>query len=198
MGHICKILTFSEKEYSNKQISVACDRWANYNCDPEESGFDSGLPFPINFTKKIFESYEDACEYLEGTYGNYKEIAVRFKEYSEVKPTVTIKNLEKRISDYRKKLNDINNNPHYKNVKVAHIKCQNCGTVYPTSYCGKSFYNTCLICHKDLRPKTILEKIENYKNTLKELEKKLKTEQEKLNKKEKYELYWAVACEVHC
>lgn len=84
MGHAQEILTFSgdkDKSY----ITSVCTEWGNYNCDPHEHGVncDCGGIFP-NFTTMVFDHYEDAENYLNETFGNYRQIAVQYKKYPVV------------------------------------------------------------------------------------------------------------------
>lgn len=201
MGHTCAVLTFDEKKYTKKQIQNQCDDWGNANADLQERNYSlRGLGYPIKFTEIIFDSYDEACNYLQGTFGNYKQTAVRYKQANgKVEESKTLLDLQRRITDYRQRIFNLDQ-PHYQGVKVKTIKCKTCGTVLPTAYCGKSFSNTCPICRSDLRPNTVLEKRASYVATMKELEKKYQLEEKKLREKAQkkgYSLFWAVACEVH-
>lgn len=199
MGHACQILTFKETT-SKRTIAAECTEWGDYNCDPYEHGghCDCGGIEPY-YTNRLFDSYEEAVEYLDKTFGNYRQTAVRYKKYPTTKPTKAMEDLKRRISEYEARIAELNK-PHYAFVKVKTVKCKCCGAVLPTAYCGKSYHNNCPVCKSDLRPETSLSKIDNYKATIKELTAKLKAEQKKLDAKneKKATIYWAVACEVHC
>lgn len=77
MGHACSILRFPS-DTPKSDIQKECDRWANYNCDPYESGLDSGLPYNIKYTLLVFDTQEKADEYLNDSFGDYKETAVKY------------------------------------------------------------------------------------------------------------------------
>ena len=201
MGHACEILTF-DVSCSKADIQTECDEWGEYNCDIQErGGSGQGLGFSIRWTDKIFDTREEAFEYLEGTFGDYRETAVKYKiPKKRATRTKAMEDLDRRISEYRQRINLLHE-PHYKGVTVKTIKCKDCGAVLPTAYCGKSYNNNCPVCRNDLRPASILEKINKYSKTLSELEKQLKQEtlkREKEASSKGYNLCWAVACEVHC
>ena len=198
MGHICQILTFKEKNYTKSRIQAECDDWGNCNADFEERGCLAGLGSLVNFTSRIFETQKQAEDYLESTFGNYRQIAVRYKVSDPKKMnTKTIQDLKRRIAEYRKRITELNK-PHYQGVKSKTVKCKHCEAVLPTSYCGKSYMNRCPICKEDLRPASVLDKEKAYKKTVEDLSEKLDAEIAKLSQTTGYELYWAVACEVHC
>ena len=198
MGHACEILTFPEK-ISTREISKKCGEWATYNCDLQETGGFGYEYLNVNFTTRIFDSYEEAKKYLDGTFGNYREIAVRYKEYPKIQPNKTISDLERRIMEYATRITEIDE-PHYKGVAQATVKCKSCGSSLSTKFCGKTYYNSCPVCRAELRPESIMKKRESYQNTMYDLKEKLKSEEKKQNQKNstKAQLYWAVACEVHC
>lgn len=195
MGHTCDILHFETDD--KKRIQAECDRWGNREADIEERGYSlCGLGSNIRFTDRVFDDIESADEYLYGTFGNYSQIAVRYKIYKATKSTKAKQDLERRIMEYRKRIAELRR-PHYAGVKVKTIKCKKCGAVLPTEYCGRAFNNNCPICHGELRPQTVLEKEQSYMQTLNELEKKYNQLEKEQNKKASYTLGWAVACEVH-
>lgn len=198
MGHCCQILTFSEK-VSKKEISERCGRWATCNCDLEERGGFGYDTLDVHFTEKIFDCYEDAEQYLESTFGDYREIAVRYKKYPKLEPNKAIEDLKRRLDEYQKRICKIDV-PHYANVTQSTVKCKNCGSSLSTKYCGKTYNNLCPVCKAELRPESVMKKRDSYKKTLSELQQKLKAEDRKQNQKNasKAEMFWAVACEVHC
>ena len=199
MGHAIAMLTF-EENMSKSKIQERCDNWGNSNCNIEERGYAlQGLGYSINFTSRIFNSYNEAYDYLDTTTGNYRQTAVKYKVYPKVEPSSTILDLERRIKEYKNRIAELNK-PHYANVKQATVKCKKCGSSLSTSYCGKTYYNQCPICKEDLRPESTLQKIEQYNNTIKELEQKRVDEIKKQNMKNesKVTYRWMACCEVHC
>ena len=196
MGHITSVLTFSEKT-PKSEIAYECDEWARANGSYEEGC--RSLPYPIRFTNRTFGCYEDAEEYLETTFGSYSEIAVKYEKRPEPKKTKVLETLEKRISDARKALIDLEA-PHYAGVKQATVKCRSCGSSLATKYCGRTYRNACPVCRGELRPESALEKVRRKKADLAALEEKYKEERRKAQMKSsaKPEIRWAVGCEVHC
>jgi len=199
MGHACEILTFKENT-NKKTIATECTRWGDMNVDPYEHGgeCDCGGISPY-YTNRMFDTYEEAEKYLESTFGNYRQTAVRYK--APVKPYKRSKTAEKLYEKYKKynaELNELANKLYYKDSKCKTVRCKHCGATLPTEYCGKSYRNCCPVCNKDLRPQTVINKIHSLNDKKNETNKKL-TECEKAEKaKMKQEIYWAVACEVHC
>lgn len=199
MSHAIQILTFDEKT-SKQAIQAECDEWGSANCDPmERGGCRGGLASPVHFTDRVFDSLEDAEDYLYSTAGNYSQTAVRYKVYPETKPCKAIESLNARIAEYRQKISVLNQ-PHYAGTKQATVKCKVCGSTLATRFCGKTYSNSCPVCGTDLRPQSIHERLEKYESTIDELEKRLKAETAKQNRKNesKVRYFWAVCCEVHC
>lgn len=203
MGHACEVLTFRPKD-TKQEIEAICDTWGDHNCDLEERGWNMGcgLGTPIRWKSDIYESEAAAREYLDSTFGNYRQTAVRFKKPKKM-PNLNsskIEDLKRRIKEYEDRATALNK-PHYAGVKSASVKCKSCGAVLPTAYCGKSYNNNCPVCRADLRPASTLEKEASYKDTIKKLKRELDVEYKKEHAKAVragYDLCWAVACEVHC
>lgn len=200
MGHACSILTF-EKGETKEKIQAECDEWGSWNCDPgERGGCWGGLGGPVRFTSQVYETYEEAEKYLDTTFGNYRQTAVRYKKYPKpAKDPKEVTDLERRIKEYTARIADIDA-PHYKGVKQATVKCKKCGSSLATEYCGKTYYNSCPVCRTDLRPQTLLDRRAKYAGTVEDLRARLleaKKNQDKKSGKQPT-LCWAVACEVHC
>jgi len=199
MGHACEILVFKENEKKEKIIKE-CTEWGNRNVDPWEHGgnYDCGGLVP-HFKNLIFDTYEEAEDYLEkNSFGEYGQMAVKFRKpinYKQSKSTENLKIKWKKLFDEAYQLKT---KVHYKDVKSKTIKCKHCGAVFPTEYCGKTWANTCLVCKNDLRPETVLNKIKELEQKRNDAEAKYKKKENEEKQKSKQEIYWAVACEVHC
>ena len=97
MGHCIEVLVVdNEKEI----FADACD-FAERNMDHEESSCYHGNLSVLN---KEFDSYEEACEYLEQFNGSYSDKAVRFKDYTLKNKTQTQKHLKTRFKSAEKNL----------------------------------------------------------------------------------------------
>lgn len=196
MGHITSILTFPADAPKSK-ISYECDEWARANGSYEEGC--RSLPYPIRFTNRTFSSYEEAEEYLEKTFGNYSEIAVKYVKLPEPKRTKTLDALEKRASEAWTSARELDSKPHYAGVKQATVKCRTCGSSLSTKYCGRTYRNQCPVCRGDLRPASTIERIRKKKEEAESLQKRYMEERRKAQMKSsaKPEIRWAVGCEVH-
>ena len=198
MGHIISMLTFPA-EMKRERIQAECDEWGNSNCDlMERGGRYGGLGSPVQFKDKLFEDYDSAQEYLAQTTGSYMETAVKYKEYPRTQPSKAMEDLNRRIKEYNERIQALNI-PHYQGAKQATVKCKCCGSSHATKFCGNTYRNNCPVCRSDLRPQSTLERIESYKSKLKDLEKRLKEEEGKQNRKNgnKVSIRWMVCCEVH-
>lgn len=203
MGHAVEYLSFDAKE-DRKKIQKECDEWGSYHCDPyERGGCRGGLGGNISFTDRVYNSYDEAVDYLEKTIGNYRQTAVKYYKYPEIKPTKTLAALEEKRKEYCKKISVLNK-PHYKGVKQATVKCKKCGSSLATAYCGNKgaygYINNCPVCGCELRPESVLAKLESYTAKREEIAKRIKDEEKKINEKQKAKatLHWLVCCEVHC
>ena len=198
MGHICAILTFPA-DTPKQKIQDRCDRWGSANADQEVRGYTGGgLGFPIRFTERLFENREKAEEYLEGTYGDYRQIAVRYYKCPELKETAKMKTLAKQRSECAEKLRKLEE-PHYAGVSSRTVTCRHCGSALATAYCASGWRNRCPVCKAEMRPASVLERIARLREKQKTIEKEYRLEREKLEAKNRKAatLYWAVACEVH-
>ena len=74
MGHAISMLTFPA-EMKRDRIQAECDMWANDTYDRrEDGGRCGGLGSKINFKDRLFDDYDAAYEYLEGTTGDYRQL----------------------------------------------------------------------------------------------------------------------------
>ena len=199
MGHACQILKFDTDD--KKKIQRECDEWGNYNCDPyERGGRYGGLGYSIRFTSKVFDTYEQAEEYLDSTFGNYSQTAVQYYEYPSHNKTSAEQRIEDKLKKAEKALHELEDTPHYKGVKSQYITCPSCGSKIATKLCGETWYNTCPVCRMDIRPQSVIDRKNTLKKTISEANKELRAEKQKNDQKlkKKAKLCWAVACEVHC
>ncbi len=199
MGYACQILTFETDD--KRKIQAECDEWGDYNCDiRERGGFGGGLGCSVQFTSMVFNDFEEAEKYLDGTFGAYRQKAVRYYEYPKRTKTATEKKLEEKFKKTNEALNALEDTPHYKGVKSAFVTCPECGSKIATSFCGRSWHNSCPVCRHDMRPQSVLDRRDALKKTLSQTRKEWTAETKKADEKNKSKakLCWAVACEVHC
>ena len=82
MGHACSILSFPAS-MTKDEIQEECYEWQRCNADPYECGPD-GPRERIDWTSISFPDRESAERYLDGTFGNYDQTAVKFTEDGKV------------------------------------------------------------------------------------------------------------------
>ena len=78
MGHACSILVFPAT-MSKDEIQDECFEWQRCNADPYECG-PEGPRDRVYWSYKTFSDRKSAEEYLDGTFGDYDQTAVRFTE----------------------------------------------------------------------------------------------------------------------
>lgn len=153
----------------------------------------------IRWENPICKDYDEAMEYIEQhDNGWYDQLAVRFYEYPEIK-NKAYDNLKERLKKANEKYIALKNKIHYMGVKSKFVSCRTCESKLNSEYFGTSLKNICPICHKDIRPLTTLETLENYKKNVEKLEKEIKAEEDKLNlkMKNKATVKWLVKIEYH-
>lgn len=78
MGHACSILVFPAT-MPKDEIQNECFEWQRCNADPYECG-PEGPRDSVYWTYKTFPDRKSAEEYLDDTFGDYDQTAVRFTE----------------------------------------------------------------------------------------------------------------------
>ena len=157
----------------------------------------SGLSQNIRWINYLCENEEEAEKYIkENDSGWYDQLAVKFKCYKNIKPSKALMELIRREKETVEKLNYTENNIHYKNVKSSFVSCKKCGSKLATKYIKSNY---CPMCNDDLRPNTTLSTIQRYKENLKEIRKRIKEENLKIQKKNEKSatIKWLVKIEYH-
>ena len=157
----------------------------------------SGLNKDIRWIDHICDNQEDAERYIqEHDSGWYDQLAVRFKDYSNVKPSKALEELQKRMKETEVKRTKIENKIHYKDVKSSFVSCRKCNSKLSTKYIKSNF---CPMCREDLRPPSTLDIIQSYEDKKKKLKAKIKEEELKLQKKmeKSATIKWLVKIEYH-
>lgn len=181
MGHCIEILVVdNEKEI----FAEACD-FAERNMDHEESSCYHGNLSVLN---REFDSYEEACDYLEQFNGSYSDKAVRFKDYTLKNKTQTQKALENKVQECRKELSVL------KRPTQKTLTCPHCGKRTSLNY----FWGyRCEYCHSDVTPKTKAIKMQKLEEKITTMRKKI-DELESKRRTKKFTIKYAVKVEVHC
>jgi DNA repair exonuclease SbcCD ATPase subunit len=142
---------------------------------------------------RICDNEERAREYIGAIDGGwYGGFAVKFYDFSKVKNTKKIDELEEKIKDTVVKKKDFINAHHVKGFKASYIGCSKCGSKISKEYLQG---DCCPVCRTDLRAASVLERIESFDKRIEEY--KAKIEQEKKKQKDKAEIKWLVKFEYH-
>jgi len=171
--------------------------WDDYAAREDYMEGCCGLNKDIRWINHICDNEEEAEKYIEEHDSKwYDQLAVKFKDYGNIKPSKALLELQRREKEIEDKIAKTEGKIHYSNVKSAFISCRNCGSKIASSYIRS---NNCPVCHEDLRPTTVLETIQGYKEKRKELKAKIKTEELKLQKKmeKSATIKWLVKIEYH-
>lgn len=145
-------------------------RWINAICDDEQAAYEK-------------------IERLDNH--DYDQLAVMYR--AATKPnTKTFASLSARRDAIDKKLRNTENRVHYKGIKSKFVSCKKCGSKIATEYL---YSNYCLVCHEDLRPKSLLDSINAMHERRKKIDKKFREAMIKAS--EKAPLYWLVKIEYH-
>ena len=168
--------------------------WDEYAAREDWQEGCTGLYRPIRWIEdEISESYEEAEERISQIdHGDYDQLAVKFKEYKKGN-SKKIEILAARLEEVRQGLRKRESVIHYSSDNVAseYVGCKHCGSRIATKYIKS---NRCPVCGADLRPATVLNRIDIAKQRIAQLENQIKAEERKNGK---YEVKWLVKIEYH-
>lgn len=197
--HQIEYLTYSGSR-SQQYISDECNAFA-------EKYSDSGkkLYNPIRFIDRVFDTYEEARNYIDTIdNGDYDQIAVKFKEAEKFVSSSALLKLKERSESANKEYLDLDDRQYYSpdTVKSKFITCKKCGSKLAVSYLkrviGRSA-NQCPVCWNDLRPQSVLERIAKLKEKGETLSKACREreleERKKTNRNAPEQ--WLVKIEIH-
>ena len=171
--------------------------WDEYAAREDWQEGCSGLSQDIRWIDYVCEDYDAAYKYIENhDRGWYDQLAIKFKEYPELKYSKKYETLLNRLKEIQKRLDDLENKIHYARVTSKFVGCKKCGSKIASAYIKSNY---CPICRLDLRPTTILEKIKGYKEKISQLKKELEEEKHKMKKKieKQATIKWLVKIEYH-
>ena len=160
---------------------------------------EGGHLIPIKWNnKKVFDSYDEAKEYLESTdNGWYDNRAVIFLDYSDAfKPSKRYDELQRRISEWRTKYNNLLSENHFKEAKSKLITCKACESKVNKDYIR---YNNCPVCRASMLPPTTVNQIDRAKEMIAQLSKQLEEERKRLEGKlkSKAKKKWLIYYDYH-
>lgn len=142
----------------------------------------------LSVLNKEFDSYEEACEYLEQFNGSYSDKAVRFKDYTLKNKTQTQKTLENKVQECGKELSAL------KRPTQKTLTCPHCGK---RTSLNLFWGYRCEHCHSDVTPKTKAIKAQKLEEKIATMRKKI-NELELKRRTKKFVVKYAVKVEVHC
>lgn len=182
--------SFEEKE-NKKDIEKIMNRIAVNNGEyHDEIGH-------IKFYDKTFLNYDNARSFLVGLgYTDYIQAAVKYYDTEKIKLPKKYVDRYRIIINMKNNLNELNDMPHFAQIKSKLITCKNCESKIASSYMKHT--NRCPVCHHDMRPQSLLENIENKKKKIDfEVNKLEKEKNEYIKKKKNLPRKWLVKIEYH-
>lgn len=195
MGH----LITHEVVDSLEEIEREAVEFAFYNTDREENptgSYHGNLT--IHTDTQPFETQEDAYNYLQRICTrSYDDHAVPFYAPVENQTNNKIQDLQRRIEETLTKRSELDQKSWVGYRTSAFIGCPNCKSKI-NRQCIRNEDNQCPCCHFDLRPPSTLDRLANYINKIRELNKRLHIEQTKANKQAPQKVLWLVKLEIHC
>lgn len=199
MGHAIDYLHIKDGKNVKNEIRWAADDWYAANHDWEENP-SSVMPDRITYYDQIFDTEEEAYEFIERKDYSYAQIAVRFKDYSNIKTPAKVTKARDALKKAEKDYWDAAGKFHFANHKAAFIGCPYCGSKISSEHFKPKRRNACPVCGKDMRPQTTLNTIDNKKKKVADLKKKLAVTEREWKKAsvKKGEVCWLVKVECHC
>lgn len=189
MGHSIHYLTYPEK-LDKREVYADCQEVC------EREGNTLGLDKSIKFYDRVFDSYDDAVEYIEHNLcGNYEQVAFKYKEPTTPPKTQMYQKLIEQQKELRQRYSDMNRKIHFSSdsVKSNFIACKNCGSKLASKYIRS---NNCPLCGNDLRPPTTINNIKRVKDKLDDVNAKIRKIELEHSKKSK-NIGWIVKIEFH-
>ena len=155
---------------------------------------------------KPFSNEDEAYDYIShNLFGDYEQVAVPFLKTENIEDQV--KGHPRLEASYRKvqemaekatkawsEYEDLNNAFHFKDAKSELVGCKNCGSKIARKYLKS---NKCPVCGHDLRPRSLLDRIEAKKEKSREYRKQESQLRKAFEKKLKSEEMWLVKIEYH-
>ena len=156
-----------------------------------------GLSDPIRWLDHVCNNREDAMDYIKRhDKGWYDQLAVKYYDYPKLEPTKTMLTLQERLRAEQTKRVAYAQAHAVSTFKAEYISCPECGSKLKRPLLKS---NSCPLCHAEMRSKTTMETLQRYDANIKELQRKVKEEelkmQEKMRKQAK--VMWLVKTEYH-
>lgn len=189
MGHSIHYMEFP-KNATEKRIGQERAEVINWEGDYKVGDYQNDYTLHNIICDTREEAMKKIDEYDNGWYDDH---GVMFRDYSKVKPTKQMEDVQNRIVDTLQKCKEYESEHMPNKVKAEFIGCKVCGSKVAKKYVHDQY---CPVCRSDMRPKTTLDRIQSYKDKVTYLKRKY-TELEK-KQKNKAEVKWLIKLEFHC
>lgn len=162
-----------------------------YHADCDGDGYSSSVRWhdeipPLETREEAYKRIRDLDN------GWYDDHAVRYKRYAKAKRTKKIEEYERKVTELIEGKRKYAEEHSIKRFQANLITCPNCGSKLAKKYLRSEY---CPLCHKDLRSKTTLDKLQWFEDKRAEYENRIAEEGKK--QKRDYEIYWLVKYEYH-
>lgn len=135
-----------------------------------------------NAMKKIDDLYKE--------YGRRNNYGIRYMDYGKVKPTKKMEDMKRQIGELEQKSATYATEHSVLAFKAEFVGCPCCGSKLKRE---RLKTDKCPLCNTDMRSKTTIETLNGYRSKIRELEKRIRTEENK--QKGRAEMRWMVHAE---
>ena len=174
--HLSNIFEFKKTDNLEKDknmIFTEVSEWGSYESDSRD--YHGNLTFK---TDKIFETKDDAESYLEKFRGDYKDVAVIYKDWDKEKAKTSpkIKKMKEKRKKLEEDLKEYKKKNWLSNRKSKTVTCPKCKSVINIEYMTRSVESKhhCPICGEELLSKTVTDRIKKLRQKLGTLQSKQK------------------------
>lgn len=130
---------------------------------------------------KIFDTQEEAEEYLDNSRFEHDSIGVLFNDYSGINiKSAKLISLEQDLEETNNKLRNYRKEHSVKNFKAEFITCKKCGSRINKKYIQ---FEMCPLCDNSFKSETVKKTINNYLTKMEKINDLIKVERNKLERK---------------
>lgn len=188
MSHNIRYSEYPEK-VNKKEVQAKWDHYVEME-DWQEGA--SGLPNPIRWLDKCYDSFDEAQKAIERLdNGWYDQLAVKYVSRTQDHDNVKLNELRTAATDAMAEFNKRDKSLYPKTLQANLITCKKCNSKLAKDYLKTNF---CPVCHADLRPEHIIKSIKAAEDKWKREQKKIEDYTSKHGKKE---IRWLVKIEYH-
>lgn len=189
MGHATKHFDFAVKGFDKKKAEAYIDDYVRHASD---SG---SLYFPIKYIDRVFDSYQDASDYIESiATHDYDELAVKYKDYKKTEPSKKYIAAQEKVREAHNKYYALADAFHFADHTSEYIGCKNCGSKISRKYLRSNY---CPVCRTDMRPASTLSRLNSLNAAWDKAVNDLKAIERSEDAKKPYEEHWLIRIEYH-